>query len=94
MVHVGFIIYSISLLTTESISSAFFYLIFYILLILFLFSFIIFLYEKNNEETIFFIENISQIGIILNKNKILVFLLAFILFSFAGLPFFIGFLSK
>jgi len=94
MVHIGFIIYAISLNSTDSITSSFFYLIFYIFLIFFLFTFMMLLYEKDYKGTIFFIEDISQIGIILHRNKLLAFLLSFILFSFAGLPFFIGFLSK
>ena len=64
MVHVGFIIYSISLYSIDSITSAFFYLFFYILLIFFLFSFILFLYEKDSKNTLFLIENISQLGIL------------------------------
>jgi len=94
MVHTGFIIYSMSLYSLDGISSAFFYLLFYILLVYFLFGFILFLYEINEDKNTFLIENISQIGIILKVNKLITILFSFVLFSFAGLPLFIGFVSK
>jgi len=94
MVHTGFIIYSMSLYSYDGISSAFFYLLFYILLVYFLFGFILFLYEINEDKNTFLMENISQIGIIFKINKLITILFSFILFSFAGLPLFVGFVSK
>lgn len=94
MVHVGFIIYSLSIYNIDGIASSFFYLLFYISLVFFLFTFILLLYEKNINNSLFLIENISQLGLILNKNKILAILFSLILFSLAGLPFFVGFISK
>jgi len=94
MVHVGFIIYSISLYSIESCTASFFYLFFYILLTFFIFTFMLLLYDSDNNNKLYFIDNISQLNIILNRNKLLAFMFAFILLSLAGLPFFIGFISK
>jgi NADH-quinone oxidoreductase subunit N len=94
MVHIGFIIYSLSIYNIDGVASSFFYLLFYITLIFFLFTFILLLHEKNINNSLFLIENISQLGLIFNKNKILAILLSFILLSLAGLPFFVGFISK
>lgn len=94
MVHVGFIIYSMSLYSIDGLSAAFFYLFIYILLIYFVFSFFLYLFEINNNKDLFFIENISQLNNIFNKNKLIISIFVLILFSFAGLPFFIGFLAK
>lgn len=94
MVHIGLIIYAMSIYTIDSLSAAFFYLIIYIILIYFIFCFFIYLFESKEYSEIFFIENLSQLNILLNKNKILNFMYIFILFSFAGLPIFIGFFAK
>lgn len=93
MFHIGIIIYSISLFTINSMASAFFYLLTYIILMLFIFSFMFFLFEKNNNNLYYF-DNISQLAVIFNYNKLLSYYLIFILLSLAGLPFFIGFISK
>ena len=92
MVHMGLIVYSISLFTVQSITSAFFYLASYIILMLFTFSFMFFLFEKNNNE-LYYMDSISQFSN-LAGNKLLVFSFSLILFSMAGLPFFLGFISK
>jgi len=94
MVHIGFIIYSMSLYTLDSLSAAFFYLIIYIILIYFFFSFFFFVFENINASEMFFIENISQLNLLLNKNKLITIMIIFILFSFAGLPLFLGFFAK
>jgi len=92
MVHMGLIVYSISLFTIKSITAAFFYLASYIILMFFTFSFMFFLFEKNNNE-LFFFDSISQFHF-LAGNKLLVFMFSSILLSMAGLPFFLGFISK
>jgi NADH-quinone oxidoreductase subunit N len=92
MVHIGLIVYSISLFTAQSITAAFFYLTSYIILMLFIFSFMFFLFEKNNNE-LYYIDSISQFSNLIG-NKLLVIAFSFILFSLAGLPFFLGFISK
>jgi len=94
MVHIGFIIYSMSLYTLDSLSAAFFYLIIYIILIYFIFIFFFFVFENINASEMFFIENISQLNLLLNKNKLITIMIIFILFSFAGLPLFLGFFAK
>jgi len=93
MVHMGLIIYSITLFNVTSIAAAFFYLYSYIILILFTFSFMFFLFEKNNEN-IYYLDDISNLNIVLSKNFLLSFMFSFILFSLAGLPIFIGFIAK
>ena len=93
MVHIGFIIYSLSLFTLMSITASLFYLLTYILLMLFVFSFMFFLFEKN-EKGLFYIDDVSRFNNILNKNYLLSAYFIFILLSIAGLPFFIGFISK
>jgi NADH-quinone oxidoreductase subunit N len=92
MVHMGLIVYSISLFTVQSITAAFFYLVSYIILMLFTFSFMFFLFEKNNNE-LFYLDSISQFNSLIG-NKLLVFSFSIILLSMAGLPFFLGFISK
>jgi len=93
MFHIGLIIYSISFFTITSIASAFFYLLTYIILMLFIFSFMFFLFEKN-DNGFFVLDDISKLGSILNRNYLLSLYFSFILLSLAGLPFFIGFISK
>ena len=92
MVHMGLIVYSISLFTVQSITAAFFYLVSYIILMLFTFSFMFFLFEKNKNE-LYYLDSISQFSSLIG-NKLLVFSFSLILFSLAGLPFFLGFISK
>lgn len=95
MAHMGLVIYTISIgINTGYSAAAFFYLFFYVFLVFFLLSFIIFLNEKDSFNFLYYTNNISQIGIILYKNKILSIILASIFFSLAGLPFFVGFISK
>lgn len=95
MSHMGLVIYTISIgLNTGYSAAAFFYLFFYVFLVFFLLSFIYFLNEKDSFNFLYYTNNISQIGIVLYKNKILGILLATIFFSLAGLPFFVGFISK
>jgi NADH:ubiquinone oxidoreductase subunit 2 (subunit N) len=88
----GLIVYSISLFTIQSITAAFFYLLSYLILMLFTFSFMFFLFEKNNNE-LYYLDSISQFNSLIG-NKLLVFSFSFILLSLAGLPFFLGFISK
>ena len=59
---------------------------------LFTFSFMFFLFEKNNNE-LYYLDSISQFNSLIG-NKLLVFSFSLILFSMAGLPFFLGFVSK
>jgi NADH-quinone oxidoreductase subunit N len=92
MVHMGLIVYSISLFTVQSIAAAFFYLVSYIILMLFTFSFMFFLFEKKKHE-LYYLDSISQFNSLIG-NKFLVFSFSLILFSLAGLPFFLGFISK
>jgi len=51
-----------------------------------------FLFEKNNNE-LYYIDSISQFSNLIG-NKLLVLGFSFILISLAGLPFFLGFISK
>ena len=59
---------------------------------LFTFSFMFFLFEKSNNE-LYYLDSISQFSS-LRGNKLLVCFFSLILFSMAGLPFFLGFISK
>jgi NADH-quinone oxidoreductase subunit N len=93
MVHMGFIIYSLTLNTPTSIAASIFYLLIYIVLIIFVFAFMFLFFEKNKDD-VFFIDDISKLGNILNKNYLLSLTFSYILLSLAGLPFFIGFISK
>jgi NADH:ubiquinone oxidoreductase subunit 2 (subunit N) len=88
----GLIVYSISLFTVQSIAAAFFYLVSYIILMLFIFSFMFFLFEKKNNE-LYYLDSISQFSSLIG-NKLLVIFFSLILISLAGLPFFLGFISK
>jgi NADH-quinone oxidoreductase subunit N len=93
MVHMGFILYSLSLYTAISITASVFYLLIYIILMVFVFCFMFFLFEKN-KEGIYILDDISRLHNVLNKNYLLSLYFAFIIISLAGLPFFIGFISK
>ena len=93
MVHMGFIIYSLSLYTSISITASVFYLLIYIILMVFVFCFMFFLFEEN-KEGIFILDDISRLYNVLNKNNLLSLYFVFIIISLAGLPFFIGFISK
>lgn len=93
MVHIGLMVYSISFFSLDTIIGGFFYLMTYIILMLFIFLFIFFLFEKNNQGLVI-IDDISQISSKVSHNFILSIFFIFILFSLAGLPFFIGFIAK
>jgi NADH-quinone oxidoreductase subunit N len=93
MVHIGLIVYSISFFSLDNIVAAFFYLITYLILMLFIFLYMFFLYEKNSQGLVI-IDDISQISMKISSNFILSMFFVFILFSLAGLPFFIGFIAK
>jgi len=93
LVHIGLMVFSISLYTIDSIVAGFFYLIIYITLMLFIFAFMLFLFEKNNDDVVV-IDDISQISMKITNNFLLSNFFVFILFSLSGLPFFIGFISK
>jgi len=93
MVHMGFILYSLSLYSAISIASSIFYLLVYIVLTIFMFSFMFFLFEEN-EKGVNFLDDISRLYNVLNKNSLLSLYFAYIILSLAGLPFFIGFISK
>jgi NADH:ubiquinone oxidoreductase subunit 2 (subunit N) len=93
MVHIGLMVYSISFFSLDTIIGGFFYLMTYIILMLFIFLFMFFLFEKNTQGIIV-IDNISQISTQISHNYILSVFFIFILFSLAGLPFFIGFIAK
>jgi NADH-quinone oxidoreductase subunit N len=96
MVHMGFILYSLSLYTAISITSSIFYLLIYILLMIFIFCFMFFLFEENKEskDGMHLLDDISKLYNVLNKNYLLSLYFAFVIISLAGLPFFIGFISK
>jgi NADH-quinone oxidoreductase subunit N len=93
MVHIGLIIFSISIFNPQTIAAGIFYLFIYLLLMFFIFSFMFFLFEKNNEK-IYYIDDISQFSLFFANNVLLNIYFALILFSLAGLPFFIGFIAK
>jgi NADH-quinone oxidoreductase subunit N len=93
MVHMGFIIYSLCLNSPFSIAASLFYLFVYIILMVFVFCFMFFLFEQK-EQDLYFLDDISRLNIVLNNNKILSFYFSYIILSLAGLPFFIGFISK
>ena len=95
IVHMGFIIISISLLELLSIASAFLYIFFYTLLMFICFIFLLlFIEKKEDNNEIIFIDNITFIGKFLNKNLLLTVIFSFTTLSLAGLPFFMGFFSK
>jgi len=95
MVHMGFILYSLSLNTVVGTASSIFYLLVYIVLMVFVFSFMFFFYEKNeSNDNVCFLDDISKLYAVLNKNYLLSLYFAFIIVSLAGLPFFVGFVSK
>ena len=95
IVHMGFIIISISLFELISLGAAFFYIIFYTLLMFNCFIFLLlFVEKKEGSNEIIFFDNITSIGKFLNKNMLLTIIFSFILLSLAGLPFFMGFFSK
>jgi NADH-quinone oxidoreductase subunit N len=94
MVHIGLIIFSLSVFSLDGIISSHFYLLFYINLMLFVFFFMFFLFEYNNNGEIIFIDDISQISLKISDNFIVSVFFIFILFSLAGLPFFVGFVVK
>jgi len=95
IVHMGFIIISISLLELLSIASAFLYIFFYTLLMFICFIFLLlFIEKKEDNNEIIFIDNITFIGKFLNKNLLLTIIFSFSILSLAGLPFFMGFFSK
>jgi NADH-quinone oxidoreductase subunit N len=93
IVHIGFILYALSLYTAESIAAAVFYLLVYIILMVFVFCFMFFLWEKG-DKGLFFLDDIGRLSNVLNKNKLLSLYFAYVILSLAGLPFFIGFISK
>jgi NADH-quinone oxidoreductase subunit N len=93
IVHIGFILYALSLYTVESIAAAVFYLLVYIILMVFVFCFMFFLWEKG-DKGLFFLDDIGRLSNVLNKNKLLSLYFAYAILSLAGLPFFIGFISK
>jgi NADH-quinone oxidoreductase subunit N len=95
IVHMGFIIISISLFELISIASSFLYIIFYTILMFNCFIFLqLFIEKKDENDEIIFLDDITSLGVILNKNILLAIIFSFILLSLAGLPFFIGFFSK
>lgn len=93
MVHIGLIIFSISSYTIQTIAAGIFYLYIYMILMLFTFSFMFFLFEKRNDK-LSYLDDISQFHIFFSDNIILSIYYGLIIFSLAGLPFFIGFISK
>lgn len=93
MVHIGLIIISISVFTIQSITASLFYLGSYICLMFFVFIFMFFLFEKKDEKLIY-LDDISKFNIYFSHNRLLTIYFSLILFSLAGLPFFIGFIAK
>lgn len=93
MVHLGFIIVSLCLVNIYSTAAAFFYLIIYLSLTLFNFTMMMFFFEKNN-NVLFFLDDLSRLNLPINENKLMLVFFSLILFSFAGLPLFMGFISK
>jgi len=95
IVHMGFIIISISLFELISIASSFLYIIFYTLLMYICFIFLqLFIEKKEGSNEIIFLDNITSLGFFFNKNFLLTLIFSFTLLSLAGLPFFMGFFSK
>lgn len=94
MVHIGLMIFSISLYTTQTVTAGIFYLFSYILLMLFTFCFMFFLFEKDSNEKLYYLDDISKFHLYFSDNIILTTFFLLIIFSLAGLPFFIGFIAK
>lgn len=94
MVHIGLMIFSISLYTTQTVTAGIFYLFSYILLMLFVFCFMFFLFEKDANEKLYYLDDISKFHLHFSNNIILNTYFVLIIFSLAGLPFFIGFIAK
>lgn len=93
MVHIGLIVFSISMYNMQTITASIFYLCSYIFLMFFTFSFMFFLFEKNNDK-LYYLDDISQFHLYFSSNIILTICFSLIIFSLAGLPFFIGWLAK
>lgn len=93
MVHLGLIIFIICIFTIQSITAGLFYLFTYIMLMLFTFCFMFFLFEKTNDK-LTYLDDISKFHIYFADNVLLLTFYGLIIFSLAGLPFFIGFISK
>jgi len=70
MVHIGLIIFSISIFTPQSITAGLFYLLLYIILMFFVFCFMFFLFEEN-DNGLYYIDNINKLTIFVNSNKVL-----------------------
>lgn len=70
MVHIGLIIFSISIFTPQAITAGLFYLLLYIILMFFIFCFMFFLFEEN-DNGLFYIDNINKLIIFVNSNKVL-----------------------
>lgn len=93
MVHLGLIIFIICIFTIQSITAGLFYLFSYIMLMLFTFCFMFFLFEKKNDK-LTYLDDISKFHIYFADNILLLIYYGLIIFSLAGLPFFIGFIAK
>lgn len=93
MVHLGLIIFIICIFTIQSITAGLFYLFTYIILMLFTFCFMFFLFEKTNDK-LTYLDDISKFHIYFADNILLLTFYGLIILSLAGLPFFIGFISK
>lgn len=93
MVHLGLIVFIICIFTIQAITAGLFYLFTYIMLMLFTFCFMFFLFEKKDNKLIY-LDDISKFHIYFADNILLSIFYGLIIFSLAGLPFFIGFISK
>lgn len=93
MVHLGLIVFIICVFTIQSITAGLFYLFTYIMLMLFTFCFMFFLFEKKDDK-LTYLDDISKFHIYFADNILLLIFYGLIIFSLAGLPFFIGFISK
>lgn len=95
IVHMGFIIIGISLFELMSLSAAFLYIGIYTTLMSACFIFLLlFVKRREDNNEIVFVDNITSLDVFLNRSKLLTVLFSFIILSLAGLPFFMGFLSK
>lgn len=95
VVHMGFIIISMSLHELISVSACFLYIVMYTLLMFCIFCcLLVFVRKKEESNEIVFLDNITSISIFLNNSKLLSIIFSFLILSLAGLPFFMGFFSK
>jgi len=89
--QIGFLLLGFSCNTSLGVKNSIFYLLIYIFLLCGFFNFFLNTYQIYTNKPLLFFSDIKYFN---KKNPLLSFLIAFFLFSFAGLPPFAGFFGK